>query len=78
MYPVAIKLTTENLPKSFISMSGIFQEKLKVLVNATVNVALVPNVNVGVATAPEPPLTTVITWWALWRNYYLHLLLCIQ
>ncbi len=34
---------------------------VNVLVDATVKVAVVPNVNVGVADAPVPPLTAVNT-----------------
>jgi hypothetical protein len=53
--------TTDNLPKSLTTISGIFQVYVKVLVNATVKVAVVPNVNVGVADAKVPPLTGVNT-----------------
>jgi hypothetical protein len=44
-----------------MTISGIFQGYVKVLVNATVKVAVVPNVNIGVADAPVPPLPGVNT-----------------
>ncbi len=54
VYPDANIFTAYNLPKSLMTISGIFQVYVKVRVNATVTVASVPIVNVGVADAPLP------------------------
>ncbi len=61
VYPDANIFTANNLPKSFMTISGIFKVYVKVRVNATVQVASVPNVNIRVADAPLPPLTAVNT-----------------